>query len=549
MRTVFRTTHPTSNGNATLRQYQPLASYLTRLIWLSILPLMAFAVWLAYEHVRMLQIENDEEAGYLARNFATAIDHHLNARIGSLKVMAASPLADDPQLWPLYYKVSQGYRGNFGSHVIFAEADEPRRMLFNTRAPFGAALPPLPTTKGSAAAPRAVATGQAAVGDILFGPVAQQPLIAIAVPLVRQDKVVKLLLATFELRLFQERLEQVALPAGWRLALLDSQGEVIARRRLPEDELADGAEIYRRIDIRLTVAPWSVVLEIPRGSYLAPILSTGLALALGAFAAILIGIGGGLWGTRRLSRAIASLAEPDAAPDHLAITEIDAVRQRIDAVNQRIATFAAAQDRAIEQERRRVAREVHDQMGQVFTALRLIVQSIPGEAYPAGQEAAINHALEMGIASARKITAELRPPLLDDLGLAAALEHYLHEIAQTSGLACSVSLSESEKLCAPQALGLFRIVQEAVTNILRHAGATRIEITGYDGDDSYHLRIEDDGFGFDASNVREEAMGLLNMRERARLMQGGCRIEPRREGGTVVAVSLPLAKNSVGEAS
>lgn len=519
---------------------QPLSTYLTRLIWGSILPLMAFAAWLAYAHVSAIQAETDQEAGYIARNFATAIDHHLNARIGALKVMAASPLADDSSLWPLYYQVSQGYRANFGSHVIFAAADEPRRMIFNTRAPFGTLLPPLPTARGSTAAPRAVSTGQAAVGDIFVGPVAQEKLIAVAVPLVRQEKVVKLLLATFELHLFQTRLEQVALPTGWQLSLLDSQGEVIARHRASANQSGNGAEPYWRFDASLTVAPWSVVLEIPRDRYLAPIVSVGVALGLGVIAAILIGIGGGLWGTRRLNRAITGLTESAASHDQLAIVEIDTVRQRIDADSRRIAAFAMAQDQAIEQERRRVAREVHDQMGQVFTAIRLIVQSIPREAIPADQTAALQQALDMGIASARKITAELRPPLLDDLGLAAALEHFGKEASRAGQVSFSVDMQDDERLCAAQALGLFRIVQEAVTNILRHAGASHVTITGRAGDQRYRLCIEDDGRGFDPATIRQGAMGLINMHERARLMRGGCEITARPQGGTRIVVSLPL---------
>lgn len=521
---------------------QRLATYLTRLIWWSILPLIVFASWLAYRHVQALRAETDQKAHFIARNFATAIDHHLNARIGSLKVMAASPLADDPDLWPLYYQVSQGYRANFGSHIVFAEAKEPMRMLFNTRAPFGAALPPLPTPKGKAAAPRAVATGQATVGDIFVGPVAQEKLVALAVPLLRDGKVVKLLLATFELRLFQERLAQVALPAGWRLSLLDSQGETIARHRSPGSDSGNAVESDFRVDVGLSVAPWSVVLEVPRNLYLAPAVIAGIGLGLGALAAVLIGMGGGLWGTRRLNRAITSLAAPEISDDKLPIVEIDAVRQRIAADSQRIASFASAQDKAIEQERRRVAREVHDQMGQVFTAIRLIVQSIPRDALPADQETALQRALDMGIASARRITAELRPPLLDDFGLAAALDQYSKEVSQAGTLACTTSVDD-EGLSDAQALGLFRIAQEAVTNVLRHARATRIDITGRCQDASYRLYIEDDGAGFDPELVRAGAMGLTNMRERARLMGGNCGIARRPEGGTRIEVSLPLDKN------
>lgn len=524
-----------------------LSSYLTRLIWLCILPLAVFSVWLAYDIVRQLQAEQDREAEIIARNFATSIDHHLNARINSLNVMAASPLAEDPALWPLYYKVSQGYRANFGAHVIFAEAAEPRRMLFNTRAPLGTVLPPLPKPKGNSAVQKALSTGQPAVGDIVFGPIAQEKLIALAVPLHRDGNLVKILLATFELRLFQERLEQVALPAGWGLSLLDGQNEVIASRPAEGNALGNGTDAFQRIVVKTSVTPWSIVLEIPRSSYFAPMMEAGIFLGVGLLAASLIGIGGGLWGTRRLSRAVSSLAEPNSGPvNGPEITEIAAVRKRIDAASQQIASFASAQDQVIEQERRRVAREVHDQMGQVFTAIRLIVQSIPHESFPAGQEAALQQALEMGIASARKITAELRPPLLDDFGMAAALEYLSKELMRSTELACVVDLRDQERLCGTQALTPFRIVQEALTNILRHAGASCIEITGHATRNQYCLTIEDDGRGFVADAIRQSAMGLVNMRERARLMNGECEIAARPAGGTIVTISLPLDKTLSG---
>lgn len=526
-------------------EHMPLSSYLTRLIWLCALPLLAFSAWLSYDNVRQLQTQQDRAAEIIAHNFATAIDYNLNARIGSLNVMAASPLADDPALWPLFYKVSQGFRANFGAHVIFAEAEEPRRMLFNTRAPLGTPLPLLPKPRGNSAAEKALATGLPAISDIVVGPVAQEKLIAVAVPLRRNDKVVKLLLATFELHMFQERLEQVALPAGWGLTLLDSQNEVIARRQ--PDGVGNRADAYRRIVAETSVPAWSVVLEIPHKIYVAPMINAATSLGFSLLAFALIGIGGGLWGTRRLSKSVASLAEPGNAPvNGPEIAEIAAVRKRIDAASQQIASFASAQDQAIEQERRRVAREVHDQMGQVFTAIRLIAQSIPHEAFPVGQETALEQALDMGIASSRKITAELRPPLLDDLGLAAALDYLSKELMGSTELACVVDLSDQERLCGPQALTLFRIAQEALTNILRHAGASCIEISGQVAGNLYRLTIEDDGCGFNADAVRQGAMGLVNMRERARLMNGECEIATRPGGGTIVTISLPLDKTLSG---
>lgn len=217
------------------------------------------------------------------------------------------------------------------------------------------------------------------------------------------------------------------------------------------------------------------------------------------------------------------------------------------ASERRIASFAIEQDRAIEQERRRVAREVHDQIGQVFTAIKLIVMSVRRDAFPDEQATALSQAIETGIQTTRRITADLRPPLLDDLGLAAALQHLAKTVAQPAQIEYEVSIHDHERLSDAQALGLFRIVQEALTNVVRHAAARHLSIVGYDGEGHYHLTIADDGKGFDTAQVRQGAFGLENMRERALLMQGQCRIEPGVEGGTVVDIDLPLTTESTYE--
>jgi signal transduction histidine kinase len=206
----------------------------------------------------------------------------------------------------------------------------------------------------------------------------------------------------------------------------------------------------------------------------------------------------------------------------------------------RIASFAAEQNRLIEAERRSLSREVHDQIGQVFTAIKLIAGSIRSEAFPPGQEAALAQALDMGIASTRRITAELRPPLLDDLGLTAALEHFAWSLSSQGVIDCTAAMRNTEQLDAHQALTLFRIVQEAVTNALRHAGADRVAITGQGDAAGYVLTITDNGCGFDQESVRPGALGLASMRERASLLGGECRIRSSPQKGCVVEVCLPL---------
>lgn len=204
----------------------------------------------------------------------------------------------------------------------------------------------------------------------------------------------------------------------------------------------------------------------------------------------------------------------------------------------RLAGFAGEQDRAVENERRRLSREVHDQIGQVFTAIKLIANSVPRESYPPGQAEALAQALEMGISSTRRVTAALRPPLLDDLGLGAALNHYIRDLARAGNLAASVDVRDESCLSEVQQLGLFRITQEAVTNVLRHAGASELRIDGARVGADYCFSITDNGRGYDADAVRPGAIGLVGMRERAMLIGATCELRSS-PGGAAVELRMP----------
>lgn len=206
--------------------------------------------------------------------------------------------------------------------------------------------------------------------------------------------------------------------------------------------------------------------------------------------------------------------------------------------------FATEQERAIEAERYRLAREVHDQIGQIFTTIKLICHSTPNNNFSPAQQAALDQAIDLGLASARRITTELRPPLLDDLGLEAALQHFAAEYSRHSKLSCVIKIQNHQKLSAPQALALFRITQEATTNILRHAGATEVQIAGSASNDNYLLSISDNGRGIDLDNIRPGAIGLISMRERTMLINGTFRIFPKKNSGTCIEVRLPLIKNT-----
>lgn len=205
-----------------------------------------------------------------------------------------------------------------------------------------------------------------------------------------------------------------------------------------------------------------------------------------------------------------------------------------------IEAFAHGLDRGIEDERRRLAREVHDQLGQLLTALKMMVhralQGAPGREQDWPQIEAV---LGEGIATVRRISAALRPPLLDDLGLEAALGLAGRQFAERTGLACEVALVDAGRLSADQSNQLYRIAQEALTNVARHAQAARVRIEGAAVDGRYRLVVEDDGVGM-APQARS-SLGLLSMRERAALAGGELRIGSGAAGGVRIEAMVPFA--------
>ncbi|HKX44582.1 MAG TPA: PAS domain S-box protein [Burkholderiaceae bacterium] len=306
-----------------------LHAFLTRLIWWCMGPLVLLAAYLAIDRVGQVRNERGIEVANVAKVLAASVDQELNARIGALTVLAASPLLDDAARWKDLYQEAQGFRQSFGSHVILA--DLRMQMRFNTRVPYGTPLPPLPRPKGRAAAPLAAETGRPAVGDSFQGPVANERLIAVAVPAVRDGKTVALLLTVFEVRQFQKHLEQIALPPGWSLALLDGNGEPIARRTPEDFKPAEDVDASARVVVKSKASPWSVVVEVPRDLYREPLLQAGAALALAVLGATGAGVVGGVLAGRRLGSSVASLARAPAPgtrpPD---IVEIAAVRRWLD---------------------------------------------------------------------------------------------------------------------------------------------------------------------------------------------------------------------------
>lgn len=318
-----------------------LRRFLTRLIALCVLPLLALAAYLAVESVLNTIERRDVAARSIAKNFAVSIDQNLNSRIRALRIIADSPLTDDPSRHAGLYHEAHAFHGSFGSHVILADTEG--RMLFNTRVPYGTPLPPVPRPKGRSAMAETLATRMPAVGDLFIGPIAAEPLVAIAVPDVHFGRVRHVVIANVEARQYQARLEQEFVPGSWSLSLLDSTGGVIARRAPPGFDSAKDVDPEGRFEVPLEFSPWSVVLEIPREVYREPIIHAATLLLFVLLAATMASVVGGSLSARSLSRMVSSLAQPPRAGGPApAIREIAEARRVLDdTARQRNAAEAA----------------------------------------------------------------------------------------------------------------------------------------------------------------------------------------------------------------
>jgi len=212
-----------------------------------------------------------------------------------------------------------------------------------------------------------------------------------------------------------------------------------------------------------------------------------------------------------------------------------------------------------EDERRFLAHELHDELGQTLTALKLRLQvAARAQARPNGTEDPLAQPLAIVddmIARVRQLSLDLRPPLLDEVGLVSALRAYVQSQAAVSGLAIALHAAEPPdetpfRLSADHEIACFRVVQEAITNVLRHAGARRIDVHVARSANRVSLSIRDDGRGFDPVTIDDAAtrghLGVPGMRERICARGGQFRLISTPGQGTTVEVELdapPVAAN------
>jgi signal transduction histidine kinase/putative methionine-R-sulfoxide reductase with GAF domain len=243
-----------------------------------------------------------------------------------------------------------------------------------------------------------------------------------------------------------------------------------------------------------------------------------------------------------LLRMVVDRVAPAIERGHL-LEQIRASGKRLEQLSRRLLTVQ-------EEERRRIAVELHDQLGQIYTAAKIKLDSVQRVLGDNGLAAQVGDAIEIVESAAgtvRDLALELRPAMLDDLGLAAALRWYADRFAGQTGLRVHLAIDEFPGLDPALATVCFRVAQESLTNAARHAHARNVWLDVHSSRGRVQLSVRDDGVGFSvaiarARAVRGESLGLLGMEERVSYTQGTLQVQSTPGAGTTITASVPLSK-------
>lgn len=228
------------------------------------------------------------------------------------------------------------------------------------------------------------------------------------------------------------------------------------------------------------------------------------------------------------------------------ITERKLAEGKLEASYKELEKLTTHLEAVREDEQKRIARELHDEMGGVLAALNVKVSLMA--AHPPTEMANLMAEVDIlanlvasGIQAMRRTVSELRPSLLDEVGLTFAIERYVQEFERNTGIKCDLRLPEDElTLEGNQSTAIFRIIQESLTNAAKHAEASRISIVLSEWDKSLMLTVRDNGIGFELNTQKAKSFGLLGIRERTAMVGGKAQIASAVGKGTTVRVSMPL---------
>lgn len=250
-------------------------------------------------------------------------------------------------------------------------------------------------------------------------------------------------------------------------------------------------------------------------------------------------------------RVVLTGFEPEQGPATLAfffdMSSRNDAEHRLEASRTELRNLANHLLHAREEERKKVAREIHDELGQILTALKMDLQWL--EKRPAGRAAqeadkirGLVQLADQTIQMVHRIASELRPAVLDDLGLAPALEWLGGDFSRRNSIPCSVDIGTIEpRIDEKSATALFRIIQEALINVSRHARASRASVELWEEATVLRVRVTDDGVGITEGQAASgSSIGLIGIRERVQGMRGEMSIKGRPGVGTVLSLAIPV---------
>lgn len=565
-----------------------IAAWLWALILLPTLPLLGAAGYSAYQYAQergqLLELRLVDQAVNLSAQVNTDLEH----AAGLLFAMAQSDAARSGDTAALY-AYAKRVQAASSFLVAISLADREGNLEFLTMRPLGTVLKAV----DPASVRETFATAKPSLSSLVRSPISDRLAIILNMPIVVEGRVIYCLRGVIELSSLSKRIEIAHPLPGMTSEVVTDSGIVLARSAAHEQYVGKPAAPALRQAIKANtrtvwageslqgeavsvasrpVGSWglTVAVSLPADLLLAP-LRRELAEFATLSAAILVLLA---WTVavvnRHISRALAGVAmnaqmtlngtianpkttyiqELDDLQDSLVkaegfrsalLQQVEARTAELRAARQRLLEFTQKLQDEVERERLRIAREVHDQIGAVITGVSMLLSGRTAAALPEDKRQVLHAALDQGLATVRRITAELRPPLLDDLGLQAAVQEMATALLQPQGIACRVNLEGSECLTPRQTIGCFRIIQEAVTNVLRHSACHACEITGrvVDGT-TYVVEITDDGVGLPGALDLEGHFGVVGMRERAHLMEGALRIGNRSGRGCMVSLSIPI---------
>jgi signal transduction histidine kinase len=237
----------------------------------------------------------------------------------------------------------------------------------------------------------------------------------------------------------------------------------------------------------------------------------------------------------------------------LGIAVLTSMVDRLQRSLEQLRALASRLETVREEEQKRIAREIHDELGQALTAIKIELSFLlfewPAEQKPSKRAESITKLVDQTIESVQKISTELRPGILDALGLVAAVEWAAGEFETRTGTRCRVDLpKDALKIDQERTTAIFRILQETLTNVARHADATQVDIRLAREDGSLSLEVYDNGIGISEEQLSaSRSLGILGMRERTLLLGGEFLVSGAPNQGTRVRVRIPLSASLHGE--